>query len=218
MRYQGDQNMESQPRIRTSRPERGRQQVWCSFHEDTLVLSSPPASLWLAPVTYVTLSWHLSALPSCLAVPSPSLRGGTVCFLEVCLRGEGIPCCSRPPLVFQLITQNMTALLFFGAEMNCFSLPPWGVQIFLLRSLLLELHFKTADRYCVRELPALGRVHKHCVIFAAMRFEVMYQFSPRGMNVSLNAVISRFFFFVCLFFVFCFFFPHLKLSLNGNSY
>lgn len=59
----------------------------------------------------------------------------------------------------------------------------------------------------MRELPALGRVHKHCVIFAAMRFEVMYQFSPRGMNVSLNAVISRYFFF-----------SHLKLSLNGNSY
>lgn len=75
---------------------------------------------------------------------------------------------------------------------------PWGVKIFLLRSLLLELHFKTADRYCVRELPALGRVHKHCVIFAAMRFEVMYQFSPRGMNVSLNAVISRYFFFSTL--------------------
>lgn len=198
MRYQGDQNMESQPRIRTSRPERGRQQVWCSFHEDTLVLSSPPASLWLAPVTDVTLPWHLSAFPSRLAVPSPSLRGGTVCFLEVCLWGEGIPCCSRPPLVFQLITQNMTALLFFGAEMSCFARPRGGVKIFLLRSLLLELHFKTADRYCVRELPALGRVHKHCVIFAAMRFEVMYQFSPRGMNVSLNAVISRYFFFSTL--------------------
>lgn len=136
--------MESQPRIRTSRPERGRQQVWCSFHEDTLVLSSPPASLWLAPVTDVTLPWHLSALPSRLAVPSPSLRGGTVCFLEVCLWGEGIPCCSRPPLVFQLITQNMTALLFFGAEMSCFARPRGESKFFCFA--LSFLNFTSRQR------------------------------------------------------------------------
>ena len=43
---------------------------------------------------------------------------------------------------------------------------PVGSQNLLLRSLPLELHFKTVDRYDVREqtLPALGRVHKHCVI------------------------------------------------------
>lgn len=47
--------------------------------------------------------------------------GWSCLFTEVCLCGEGIPRCSGPPLVFQLITRNMTALPLFGAEMSCFS-------------------------------------------------------------------------------------------------
>lgn len=46
--------------------------------------------------------------------------GWSCLFSEVCLWGEGIPRCSGPPPVFQLITWNMTALALFGAEMSCF--------------------------------------------------------------------------------------------------
>lgn len=132
--------------IRTSGPERGRQRVCCSFswRRPCLQLSSPPAPLLVASVTVITLPWHLSALPSCLTVPSPSLWGGTVCFVEVCLWGEGIPRCFRPPPAFQLITQNMTALLLFGAEMSCFSRSPRGVKIFCL--VLSFLNFISRQR------------------------------------------------------------------------
>lgn len=70
--------------------------------------------------------------PSLLSRRPISLSVGWSCLVflvcvfflsEVCLRGEGIPRCFRPPLVFQLITANMTALLLFGAEPSRLSCP-----------------------------------------------------------------------------------------------
>lgn len=72
---------------------------------------------------------QMSFLPdTCLHFPLVSqsyllLRGVELFVCGGLFMGEGIPRCSRLPLVFQLITQNMTALLLFGAEMSCFSCP-----------------------------------------------------------------------------------------------
>lgn len=66
---------------------------------------------FLTPVCPPLLSYH----------PISFSVGWGCLFSEVCLWGEGIPRCSGPPLVFQLITRNMTALPLFGAEMSCFS-------------------------------------------------------------------------------------------------
>lgn len=118
--------------------------------------------------------------------------GWNCLFLEVCLWGEGIPRCSRPPLLFQLITQNMTALLLFGAEMSCFSCPH-GESGFSASfssswtslqdswSILCAWANATCFRPCTQTL----------CNFAMMWIEVTYQFSPRGLNVSLSAGVYR---------------------------
>lgn len=82
------------------------------------------SSFSLSALCHRCHSFLTPVCPSLLSHCPISFSVGWNClFLEVCLWGEGIPRCSRPPLVFQLITQNMTALLLFGAEMSCFSCP-----------------------------------------------------------------------------------------------
>lgn len=90
--------------------------------------ASPPL---MKPLVFIFLSqWPLSGmslftdtcLPSPLVSPSHLLLCGVELFVfRGLFMGEGIPRCSGPPLVFQLIRQNMTALPLFGAEMSCFS-------------------------------------------------------------------------------------------------
>lgn len=87
----------------------------------------PPVSQW--PLSQLSLSAD-TCLPFPLVSPSHLPLCGVELFgvffrffSEVCLRGEGIPRCFRPPLVFQLITANMTALLLFGAEPSRLSCP-----------------------------------------------------------------------------------------------
>lgn len=129
MRYQGDQNMTSEPRIQTepAGQKEGHNKPDAPFMK-TPMSSAPPlisSSFSLSALCHRCHSFPTPVCPSLLSHCPISLSVGWDClFLEVCLWGEGIPRCSRPPLVFQLITQNMTALLLFGAEMrSCFSHP-----------------------------------------------------------------------------------------------
>lgn len=132
--------------------------------------------------------------PSLLSDCPISLSVGWNClFLEVCLWGEGIPRCSRPPLVFQLITQNMTALLLFGAEMrSCFSHPHGESKSSASLSPSWTSLQDSGSILCARaNTTCSGPCTQTLCNFAVVWFEVMYLFSPRGMNVSLNAVISK---------------------------
>lgn len=138
--------------------------VLFSWRHPCLQLSSPPASLLVASLTCITLSWHLSGLPSCLTIPSPSLWGGTVCFWRFVYGGRNTP-------LFQAASSLSSSRGTWQPSVSlvlrwAVSPVPMGSQNFLPGSLLLELHFKTADQYHVRKqtLSALDCVHKHCAI------------------------------------------------------
>lgn len=129
-----------------------------------LILSSPPASHLVPSVTDVILALTPVCPPLWSHCPVFFF-----CGVELFVLG-GLFVGGRSTLLLQAAsslsahhTEHVGPPLF-GAEMRCFS-RPHGESEFSA-SVLLELHFKTADRYCVHNLtlPALGRVNKRCVI------------------------------------------------------
>lgn len=117
----------------TSRPERGREQVRCSFHEDSPIFSSSSssslASLRVPSVTDVILSWHLSALSSCLTVLSPSPWGGTVCLWRFVYGGRNTPLLQAASSLSAHHTEHDSPPSLWCWDER-FLLSPWGVRIF----------------------------------------------------------------------------------------
>lgn len=88
--------------------------------------------VWVPSVIDVSLPWHLSALPSCLTVPSPSLWGGTVCFWRLVCVGWNMPLLQATSSLFSSSDKTWQPSPLFGAEMSCFSCPHGESDFFIL--------------------------------------------------------------------------------------
>lgn len=183
----------------TSRPEREREQVWCSFHENSPIFSSSssssPAFLQVPSVTDVILSWHLSALSSCLAVLSPSLWGGTVCLWRFVYGGRNTPLLQAASSLSAHHTEHDSPPSLWCWD-ELFLLSPWGVRISASFSPSWTSLQDSRSILCAwANATCFGPYTQTLCNFAIMWIEVTYQFSPRGLNVSLSVQIYRIVFF-----------------------
>lgn len=125
MRCQSNQNIEASP------TKKRDLQCWCYVHD----VSAHPYSLSHSALCHRCQSFLTPVCPLFLSSCPNSLSvGWNRLLLEVCLWGDGICRCSRPHLVFQPITRNMTALPALWWWDALFLLSPWGVRIFALLS------------------------------------------------------------------------------------
>lgn len=180
---------------------KSNQQAWKRERTSRMLLSwkLPHLQLFLFIFSSSSLSALCHRCHSCLTpvctfllsrCPISFSVGWNCLFLEVCLWGEGIPRCSRLPLVFQLITQNMTALLLFGAEMSCFSRPHGESEFSASFSPSWTSLRDSGSILCAwANATCFGPCTQTLCNFAMMWIAVAYQLSPRALNVLLSAHI-----------------------------
>lgn len=132
-----------------SRPEGGRQQVWCSFHENTLVFSVSSHLLQL--LSQCPLS-HMSFFPdTCLPFPLVFLSHLLLCRVELFVFGGLFMGGRNTPLL-----QAASSLSAHHTEHDSppslwcwdelFLLSPRGVKIFCFTLSFLNLTSRQADR------------------------------------------------------------------------
>lgn len=148
-----------------------------------LSLSSRLVFLWVPSVIDVILSWHLSALPSCLPVPSPSLWGGTVCFWRFVYGGRNILLLQADSSLSAHHTEHDSPPSLWCWD-ELFLMSPWGVKIFCFSLSSLNLTSDGRSILCAPENSAcFGPCTQTLCNLTAMWFEVMYLFNPRVINV-----------------------------------